>query len=153
MCAQAQALQSPLHVFPALQRSCPALCCRQMLISTHGRQHIIMTSSHPISSAGSSAGMAPLCMALLSLLAVSPMQDATLESMMAASTPRQFSLNTGGHPSPLLLPSGAMGGGQLAGGRGGRHGGGPGGGGAPPLLTYPSYPSPELSGGLDEGGE
>lgn len=89
---------------------------------------------------------------------VSPMQDPTLESMLAGSTPRHFTL-AGGLPSPRALLGG------LPAAPGG--GGGTGGGtlvqassttstystAAPPMLTFPSVASGELSGGGDEGDE
>lgn len=81
------------------------------------------------------------------------MQDPTLESMLAGSTPRQYSLAAGGLPSPITAAAGQLhpAGGPLARQHAaGLLGCGP--AGAPPLLTYPSL-SPELSGGLDEAGE
>ena len=86
--------------------------------------------------------------------AVSPMQDPALESLLAGSTPRQYTLAAGG--LPYLLTAAQPGGQPQPGARGGGMGGlasGYGSGGALPLLTFPSG-SAELGGGpLDEAGE
>ena len=85
------------------------------------------------------------------------MQDPTLESLLAGSTPRQYTLAAGGLPSPLTAAQ--MGGQPQPGAGGGGMGGmgglssGYGSGGALPMLTFPSG-SAEMGGGpLDEAGE